>query len=453
MRNWVSLWLAGGTLGRGEHRMARIPSYSISREAWYAVFVFFLFMVLHNSDKFLISPLLPSIKDEFTLSYTQLGAIQTGAAVVAVIFMPLWGYLFDKYARPHLAALASAIWGGTTVFSTFSRNFVELAFTRALTGIDNEATSGIVSFIGDHFPPEKRSTAFGILNTSVAIGALLGTIIGTIMGSTLGWRSAFMITGVPGLLLAVLIVATLRDKPRGSTEPELLAVKDKLKDTFRKESLIEVLRRKSMIFLFTQGFFGVFPWQIITYWLFAYMTYERGFDPDSQLFIMLVAIAAMVAGNVVAGITSDWAFRKTLKGRAIFAGISVAVGLVFFDLTLLTKGGVELFAVFGALTGFFIPMAGPAVTASLQDIALPEVRSTIQSVQVFVENAGSAFAPLITGYLADIIGLEWGMVVIITITWSICAVVLTAASLTLPKDIMWKRAELAERARKLVSQV
>ena len=96
-------------------------------------------------------------------------------------------------------------------------------------------------------------------------------------------------------------------------------------------------------------------------------------------------------------------------------------------------------------------MAGPAVSASLHDIALPEVRSTLQSVAILVENSGSAFAPLIIGYLADIMGLEWGMVVIITITWTICAVVLTSASLTLPKDIMWKRAELAERARKLVS--
>ncbi len=431
--------------------MASTQPYRIPRGAWYAVFVFFLFMLLHNTDKFLISPLFPSIIEEFTLAYIQVGVIQTGTAVVAVIFMPLWGYLFDKYARPLLAAIASTVWGVTTVFSTFSRSYIELAFTRALTGIDNESTSGIVAFISDHFPPEKRSTAFGVLNTSAAVGALIGTLIGTTMGKTLGWRSAFLITGVPGILLAILIVTTLRDKPRGSTEPELLAVKDKLKDTFRKESLIRVLKRKSVLFLFTQGFFGVFPWQIITSWLFIYMTYERGFDPDSQLLIMLVAIIAMVAGNVVAGVASDWAYRRSLRGRAIFAGISVAIGLVFFDLTLLTRGGVELFAMYGALTGFFIPMAGPAVSASLQDIALPEVRSTIQSVAILVENSGSAFAPLIIGYLADIMGLEWGMVVIITITWTICAVVLTSASLTLPKDIMWKRAELAERAKKLVS--
>ncbi|MGB9717231.1 MAG: MFS transporter [Thermoproteota archaeon] len=391
------------------------------------------------------------MQEEFRLTFTQLGAIQTGAAIVAVFFMPVWGYLFDRYARPPLAALASAIWGGTTVLSTFSTNYLELAFTRALTGIDNESYSGIYSFLGDYFPPEKRSTAFGVLNTSSAFGAFIGTLIGTIIGSALGWRSAFMITGVPGLLLAVLILVTLKDKPRGSTEPELLAVKDKLKDKFKKESLVRVLKRKSISLLFIQGFFGVFPWQIISYWLFLYMEKVRGFDEGSQLLIMLVALLTMVIGNVVAGVMSDWAFKKTLKGRAIFAGVSVAIGLVFFDLTLLSRGGVELFLIFGALTGFFIPMAGPAVSASLQDISLPEVRSTTHSIQVFVENAGSAFAPLITGYLADTIGLEWGMMMIITITWSVCAVALTAASLTLPKDIMWKRMELAERAKKLVS--
>ncbi|MBO3800403.1 MAG: MFS transporter [Candidatus Brockarchaeota archaeon] len=280
--------------------------------------------------------------------------------------------------------------------------------------------------------------------------SLIGTLIGALIGGSLGWRGAFLITGVPGLLLAVLILSTLKDKTRGSTEPELTAVKEKLRDAFRRESLIEVLKRRSMALLFIQGFFGVFPWQIITYRFFAYMTDVRGFNDEFQIIVILVALITMVIGNVVAGIVSDWAFRRTLRGRAIFAGLSVALGLVFFDMTLLIKSGLEVFVLFAALTGFFIPMAGPAVAASLQDISLPEVRSTTHSIQVFVENVGSGFAPLITGYLADTVGLEWGMVMIITITWSICAFVLTATFLTLPKDIQWKRAKLAERTKKLL---
>jgi len=116
----------------GQERSVKIP-----REAWYVAFMFFLFMVLHQADRFLIAPLLTQITTEFSLSYTEAGAIQTGSVILAVIFMPLWGYFFDKFARPPLVALASAIWGVTTILSTFSRNFMELVVTRALTGIDN----------------------------------------------------------------------------------------------------------------------------------------------------------------------------------------------------------------------------------------------------------------------------------------------------------------------------
>lgn len=425
-------------------RASKIP-----REAWYVAFVFFLFMLLHNADKFLISPLLTSIRDEFELNYTQLGAIQTGAALVAVVFMPIWGYLFDRYARPPLVALASAIWGSTTIFSTFSKNYFELALTRAMTGIDNEATSGVVSFLGDYFPPERRSTALGVLYTSNALGALIGVLVGTSMSIFLGWRGAFMVTAIPGLLLAALVILTVKDRPRGATEPELLDVKDKLKDTFKGESLIKLFRLKSTAFLFAQGFFGVFPWQILSYWLFTYMEDIRHFEKDEMLMVMLAALLTMVAGNLVAGIMSDLSFKRSLRGRTIFAGVTVAIGLIFFDLTILTKDGVWLFLILGAVTGFFIPMAGPAVSASLQDISLPEVRSTAFSIQLFFENIGSSFAPLITGYLADVIGLEQGVLVIITITWSACALLLSAASVTIPRDIEWKRRELAERAKLL----
>jgi predicted MFS family arabinose efflux permease len=406
-------------------------------------------MLLHNADKFLISPLLTSIRDEFELNYTQLGAIQTGAALVAVVFMPIWGYLFDRYARPPLVALASAIWGSTTIFSTFSKNYFELALTRAMTGIDNEATSGVVSFLGDYFPPERRSTALGVLYTSNALGALIGVLVGTSMSIFLGWRGAFMVTAIPGLLLAALVILTVKDRPRGATEPELLDVKDKLKDTFKGESLIKLFRLKSTAFLFAQGFFGVFPWQILSYWLFTYMEDIRHFEKDEMLMVMLAALLTMVAGNLVAGIMSDLSFKRSLRGRTIFAGVTVAIGLIFFDLTILTKDGVWLFLILGAVTGVFIPMAGPAVSASLQDISLPEVRSTAFSIQLFFENIGSSFAPLITGYLADVIGLEQGILVIITITWSACALLLSAASVTIPRDIEWKRRELAERAKLL----
>jgi len=428
------------------NRESRIP-----RESWYVAFMFFLFMLLHNADKFLISPLLTLIQSEFGLSFTELGAIQTGSIFVAVAFMPFWGYVFDRYARPFMVSMASAIWGVTTVLSAFSTSYLQLLLTRATTGIDNEATSGIISFLGDYFPPERRATAIGLVNTSNAFGTLIGVLVGTIAGGILGWRGAFIITAVPGLILAAVILLTVKDKPRGGTEPELAEVKDKLRETFSRDSIKKLFERKSAILLFAQGFFGVFPWQILSYWLLLYMELARGFNPDERMLVMFVALIAMALGNIAAGIMGDWSFRRSLKGRMIFASITVAVGLILFDLTILVKGGMLVFLVLGGLTGFFIPMAGPSVSASVQDVSLPEVRSSGLSTLVFFENVGSALAPLLTGYLADTIGLESAILVIVTVTWFLCAVLLGVTSILIPKDIEWKRKELIERARKLAS--
>lgn len=424
----------------------------VLRGAWYVTFVFFIFIVLHYADKFLVSPLLPLIRDEFRLGYTELGAIETGAILIAVTFMPLWGYLFDKYARPPLVALASAIWGGTTVLSTFSTSYIELFVTRSLTGIDNQATSGLMSFLGDFFPPEKRATALGILQAAETFGALLGVVIGLLIGIGFGWRNAFLITSIPGIILALIVLSTVKDVPRGGTEPELANVRDRLKETFSMKSLRKLFERRSVLFLYLQGFFGVFPWNILSYWLFTYMTDVRGFDPSSQLLVMLAALLSMVAGNLLAGVFGDWAFKRNRRGRLVFATLTVVVGLIFFDMAFLTKGGVELFLILGAMTALFMPMAGPCVSSSVQDVALPEVRGSAMAMLLFFYNVGSAFAPLITGYVADEAGLEFGIVTIVNITWTICIILLSMAAFFIPKDIEWKKRELEERAKILASK-
>jgi len=421
------------------------------RGAWYVTFVFFIFVVLHYADKFLISPLLPSIREEFRLTYTEAGAIETGAILVAVAFMPLWGYLFDRYTRPRLVALASAIWSGTTILSTFSKNYFELLLTRSLTGIDNQATSGLMSFLGDYFPPEKRAKALGVLQAAETLGALIGMVIGLTIGIISGWRSAFLLTATPGIILAIVILLTVRDVPRGGTEPELESVRDKLKETFSTEALKRLFERRSVLFLYLQGFFGVFPWNILSYWLFTYMKEVRGFEEGSQLLVMLAALICMVIGNVLAGIIGDWAFKRNKRGRVIFATLTVIVGLVFFDIAFLTKGGMELFLILGAATALFMPMAGPCVSSSVQDVALPEVRGSAMAMLLFFYNVGSAFAPLITGYAADSIGLEMGIITLVNITWSICIVLLGTAAIFIPRDIEWKRRELSERAKRLSS--
>ena len=85
-----------------------------SRYRWYVAAVMFLFLLLHQADKLLIGPLTTAIMEEFQINEAQMGAVSSLAIVVAALLYPLWGYLYDRYARHTLLALASLIWGSTT---------------------------------------------------------------------------------------------------------------------------------------------------------------------------------------------------------------------------------------------------------------------------------------------------------------------------------------------------
>ena len=90
---------------------------STSRYRWFVFAVFFVFMLLHQSDRLLIAPLTSQIMETFDINEAQMGAVVTGALLVSAFLYPIWGYLYDRSNRAKLLALASAIWGSTTWLS------------------------------------------------------------------------------------------------------------------------------------------------------------------------------------------------------------------------------------------------------------------------------------------------------------------------------------------------
>lgn len=126
-----------------------------SSQRWVVIAVSFAFMLFHQADKLLIGPLTSDIMEDFQINQVQMGALVSGALVVGTIFYPIWGYLYDRFARPKLLALASFLWGSTTWLSAIAPNFTLFAVTRSSTGIDDSSYPGIYSLVADHFPPKS----------------------------------------------------------------------------------------------------------------------------------------------------------------------------------------------------------------------------------------------------------------------------------------------------------
>ncbi|HTX79027.1 MAG TPA: MFS transporter [Longilinea sp.] len=411
-----------------------------------AVVVFFVFMLLHQTDKLLIGPLQTPIMDTFHMTYTQWGLINTGALIVGAVCYPLWGWLNDKYHRGKILALASLIWGSTTWISAIAPTFPVFLVTRSSTGIDDSSYAGMFSLLADYFSPKARGKIYGFLQLTQPIGYLLGMILALFLAGAIGWRAVFYFTGSLGIILAIVIFFLVKEQPRGSGEEELEGVETSSYQ-FSWKTAAQLFVKRSMILIFLQGFFGVFPWNVITYYFFGYLQTERGYSADTQFMIMAPAVIFLALGYPLGGFLGDWMFKRTKSGRMIVGTFGVFMGLVLLWITMnIPASNALLFAILLMATALFMPLASPNVLSTMYDISLPEIRSTANSIESFVESIGAATAPLIAGAIADAYSVGSAILWICTVAWGLCFLFFIGAVILVPHDIDTLHAQLRERA-------
>lgn len=418
-----------------------------SRSGWIVMVIFFFFVLLHQADKLLIGPLTENIIEEFKITKTQMGIVSMGALIVGAIFYPIWGYLYDRFTRPKLLALASFIWGSTTWLNAIAPNFSSFLITRSSTGIDDSSYPGLFSLVSDYFEPKIRGKVYGLLQFTQPLGYLVGMVLGLLLSGVIGWRGVFYITGSLGIIMSVVIYFGVRDVPRGQSEPEMNDIDLKSHYRFDWKIAIDLFHKPSLLLLFVQGFFGVFPWNAITIWFFYYLGTERGFDANTQLIVMVIAVLVLAVGYPLGGSLGDYFFKRDNRGRLIVSMIGVILGAIFLWFALnVPNDNVILFTLLLGLTAIFMPFASPNVISTVYDITLPEVRSTAVSVQYFIESIGAASAPAIVGLIADQTSLKNAFLLICISTWIICGVFFFFTSFYINKDITKLRSEMARRA-------
>jgi len=418
-----------------------------NRYRWFVVAVFFIFMLLHQTDKLLIGPLTTQIMETFQIDEVQMGALTTGALLVGAILYPVWGYLYDRYARSKLLALAAFIWGSTTWLSAIAPTYPTFLVTRSSTGIDDSSYPGLYSLISDYFGPQLRGKVYGLLQLSQPIGYMIGLLMATLLSGLLGWRGIFYITGTLGIVIAIIIFFGVKEPERGRAEPELEELDKIGVYRFNMKTALGLFRKRSLILLFLQGFVGVFPWNVITYWFFHYLETERGYDETSVLTTMAPAILVLAAGYFIGGALGDFFFKRTPRGRVLVSLFGVIAGAIFLTFTMnVPLENQLLFTGLLILTAFFMPFASPNVISTVYDITLPEVRSTSLAVQYFIENFGAAMAPLIAGFIARDSSFQVAILAICVTAWTLGAIFLAFTAYLVPHDIAVLRAQMRERA-------
>jgi MFS family permease len=419
-----------------------------------------LFMLLHQTDKFLVAPLTTPIMETFGIAEDLMGLTATAAVVVGILFLPLWGYLGDKMSRPFVIGIASSIWGVTTSASAIAPSYGHFLAARASTGIDDDAYPAVRSLVSDYVAPSKRSVVFGLLSATAPVGYLLAVVLALALRYSLGWRGLYLVTGVAGLILAIVVFARLKEVRRGLSDIEALEEENSGGSRFPNElpspgsesfefswsEVRKLARRPTFLILVAQGFFGVFPWNVIAFWFFRYLETERSLKAGQIFVVMAAAILAMTAGNVAGGWMGDTAATRLAVGRIAVSMTAVLLGAVLLWVTLsIPTGNTAAFAFMTALTAFVIPMAGPNVQATLMEISPPEIRSTASAVQSFMEGSGASLAPFLAGVVAVRSSLEFAIGSVSVVAWLICGVLFGLALLTVSRDREATRSLLRSR--------
>jgi len=419
---------------------------AIHKHRWLVVATFFFFILLHQADKLLIGPLTTPIMETFGINEAEMGMVFSGAIVIGALFYPLWGILFDMFNRTKLLALASFIWGATTWLSALAKTYPLFLVSRASTGIDDSCYPGIYNTVADYFKPKERGKINGILGLAQPMGYLLGMVLGIFLLTLIGWRNIFIITGAVGILLSFVIYFFLKEPARGGTEPDFDETGAVSSVKFNWAAVGKLVKKPTLMALYGDSFFGVIPWQVITFWFFRYLETERGYAPERMFIVMVIVVLVLSAGYPIGGAIGDRLFHHWNRGRLIVSAAGILLGTVFLAIAITTPNSQTLiFEISLGLAALFMPMANPNGVATMYDITEPEVRSTAQSINNFLEQIGSAFAPALAGFIAVNATLGTAIFGICTAAWTICFIFAVVALICVPRDISKLRAVMRDR--------
>lgn len=186
----------------------------------YVLAMLTLVYVFNFIDRQLLVILQESIKKDLRLSDTQLGLLSgfTFAIFYVTLGIPIARFA-DKGNRRNIVTLSLGLWSVMTACSGLARNFFQLLLARTGVGVGEAGGSPPAhAMISDYFPPEKRSTALSVYSTGIYFGVLIGFIMGGYLNQHLGWRTAFIALGIPGVLFSLLVFATVKEPSKGSTD-------------------------------------------------------------------------------------------------------------------------------------------------------------------------------------------------------------------------------------------
>jgi predicted MFS family arabinose efflux permease len=367
--------------------------------ATFTLSVLFLINTVNFFDRQILGAIIEPIRREWGLSDFAVGALGTAFTLLyAAAGVPL-GRLTDNARRARILSGSIFIWSIFTAVSGLARNFWQLFVFRLGVGI-GEATCApaAASLIGDLFPPHKRARALSIFMMGLPIGVALSYAVSGVIARSYGWRAAFFVAGIPGLICAIAALM-IHEPKRGGAETHNVGARKRAGSPY-----LLVLSIPTMWWIIVSGALHNFNMYAIGSFLTPFLMRFHGIDIANANFISMIVLGLSgIPGLFLGGIIGDAIMKRRANGRLLVGALAIsgAMPLIFFALGQ-PRGNILVFTILMGIGCAMTYTYYATVYSTIQDVIEPSLRGTAMALYFFAMYVlGASFGPLGTGFASD----------------------------------------------------
>ncbi len=375
-----------------------LPPLDVARLARRGLAVLTLINLFNYIDRYIIAAISETLRHStLHLSDFQYGLLGSGFIVVYMLTAPFFGALGDTRSRTRLIALGVAIWSVATALGGLAWSFASLLAARALVGVGEAAYGTIApSLLADYYPRERRGRAFAVFFAAIPIGSALGYVVGGLADHIVGWRGAFFVAGLPGLLLAALTLR-LWEPPRGAQDEAA-----PLRSPGAGGALAALLGNRTYVLTVLGYAAYTFALGGIAFWMPSFLERVREI-PRAQATVQFGAIVVVTGfvGTYFGGWLGDYCLRFSRHAYLWVSGLATLLAAPLFLLALVaTRPGPYWAALVTAQVLMFIS-TGP-INSTIVNVVSPSIRATAVALSIFtIHTLGDVPSPALVGMISD----------------------------------------------------
>jgi MFS family permease len=370
----------------------------------YVFMLLFLLYMFDYIDRMVVTSMFTSIERDWGITHTQSGFLVSSVYWAIVILTFPVSILVDRWSRTKTIGVMAIMWSLATALCALTGNFVQLLMARLLIGVGEAGYApGGSAMISGLYPIDKRAKMMGIWNASIPLGSAIGVLLGGMIAVKLGWKHAFGIVAIPGLIVAILFLFV---KDYKTVDLSFLDNSKNRVKMERKDIIKEFLSKPSVLYTYFGMAAVVFVTTSMLTWLPTYFEKVRGIPQQTAGQMASSVMLLAIIGAPLGGYLTDKWRKKQQNARLLFPALSTLLSaIVLFIALALLKGTIQYIAllVFGVLILAFISGAA-AVT---QDVIHPGLRATSYAIAVVVQNLiGASTAPVVMGKIYDLTNIQ-----------------------------------------------